>query len=383
MRSTNAVGHSIVQLQGRPGFAFSGSTTHASYPLKSKTIRLCPQNPSCRLTVCCFAIFAASPVFCGAVAVAFSGAARSGARPFGAPVCGVPATSGSAIVYLYGKRLVAKEYLDEAFTNFVSGCHFEGNVVYGTTMGIMAPFGDFRCYDTTFSNNVGYTSHITGGWSVNLRAPTYFEVDRCQFVGNTAASSGSGFHCEKGTMNDSMTNGWVRNSLFHKNYSVTSGGAACGMIQLGWTNTWISGCTIVSNYIYGGIWAAVNTSCTQSNCVANCIMYMNDTNSGTQYRDVNGSADKQPYFHNCFISNGKFTDNGCLGKDQDPGFVDIASGNLQLRRDSVCVDKGDNEPWMFAGKIPDLAGRPRISGSSVDIGCYEYCPILRFILSIR
>ena len=293
------------------------------------------------------------------------------------------ASGCNAIVYLYGKRLVAKEYLDEAFTNFVSGCHFEGNVVYGTTMGIMAPFGDFRCYDTTFSNNGGYTSHITGGWSVNLRAPTYFEVDRCQFVGNTAASSGSGFHCEKGTMNDSMTNGWVRNSLFHKNYSVTSGGAACGMIQLGWTNTWISGCTIVSNYIYGGIWAAVNTSCTQSNCVANCIMYMNDTNSGTQYRDVNGSADKQPYFHNCFISNGKFTDNGCLGKDQDPGFVDIASGNLQLRRDSVCVDKGDNEPWMFAGKIPDLAGRPRISGSSVDIGCYEYCPILRFILSIR
>lgn len=294
------------------------------------------------------------------------------------------ASGCDAIVYLHGKRLVAKEYLDESFTNFVSGCRFEGNVVYGTTMGIMAPFGDFRCYDTTFSNNVGYTSHTTGGWSVNLRAPTYFEVDRCQFVGNTTASPGSGFHCEKGTTNDSMTNGWVRNSLFYKNYSVTSLGASCGVIHLSWTNTWISGCSIVSNYIYGGIWAAVNTSCIQSNCIANCILYMNDSNSGAQYLDVDGSANKQPYFHNCFITNGKFTDNGCLGKDQDPGFVDIANGNLQLHKNSVCVNAGDNEPWMIAAT--DVRGNrkfQRIENNIVDIGCYEYRPQSAFLLMFK
>ena len=56
---------------------------------------------------------------------------------------------------------------------------------------------------------------------------------------------------------------------------------------------------------------------------------------------------------------------------EDPLFADRAAGNLRLLRRSPCIDAGDDAgvpPWL----IVDKDGNPRISGSHVDMGAFEF-----------
>ena len=53
----------------------------------------------------------------------------------------------------------------------------------------------------------------------------------------------------------------------------------------------------------------------------------------------------------------------------DPGFTDAANGDFSLVSTSILVDKGSNERSTVEY---DVAGNARISGTTVDIGCYEY-----------
>jgi len=54
----------------------------------------------------------------------------------------------------------------------------------------------------------------------------------------------------------------------------------------------------------------------------------------------------------------------------DPLFADAVNNNYQLSADSPCIDKGTNA----IDSLPesDLLGNPRIVGSAIDIGAYEY-----------
>jgi hypothetical protein len=52
-----------------------------------------------------------------------------------------------------------------------------------------------------------------------------------------------------------------------------------------------------------------------------------------------------------------------------PLFVDRAGANFRLQSNSPCIDAGNNS---YVVATADLDGRPRIVGSRVDIGAYEY-----------
>ncbi len=59
--------------------------------------------------------------------------------------------------------------------------------------------------------------------------------------------------------------------------------------------------------------------------------------------------------------------------DRDPLFSDPLNGDYTLQLNSPCID-GGTEDLPFNLELPetDLAGNPRISGETVDIGCYEH-----------
>ena len=57
--------------------------------------------------------------------------------------------------------------------------------------------------------------------------------------------------------------------------------------------------------------------------------------------------------------------------NQDPMFVDADSGDLHLLADSPCIDTGSNDA-VPSGITTDLDGNPRITGTYVDMGAYEF-----------
>ena len=104
----------------------------------------------------------------------------------------------------------------------------------------------------------------------------------------------------------------------------------------------LNNCTVTGNSaqdIGGGVY---NSSLT------NCIVYFNSAPSRSNVDFVSIPA-------HCWTS--------------DPLFIDYAGGNLRLQSNSPCINAGDS---AFVPAGPDLDGNPRIVGSTVDIGAYEY-----------
>jgi len=72
------------------------------------------------------------------------------------------------------------------------------------------------------------------------------------------------------------------------------------------------------------------------------------------------------------------TGGGLILAGKDPLFVDVTGGNLHLQAGSPCINVGSNT-FFAAGQTPnlssvttDLDGNPRIVGSAIDLGAYEY-----------
>jgi len=53
----------------------------------------------------------------------------------------------------------------------------------------------------------------------------------------------------------------------------------------------------------------------------------------------------------------------------NPAFVNPAVGDFRLQANSPCINAGNN---AYAVGTSDLAGNPRISGGTVDVGAYEF-----------
>ncbi|MCS6999187.1 MAG: hypothetical protein N2648_01110 [Aquificaceae bacterium] len=55
----------------------------------------------------------------------------------------------------------------------------------------------------------------------------------------------------------------------------------------------------------------------------------------------------------------------------DPRFMNASAGDFRLQAGSPCIDKGHNSPLRGLPQV-DKAGNPRVVGSVVDIGTYEF-----------
>ena len=144
-------------------------------------------------------------------------------------------------------------------------------------------------------------------------------------------------------------------------------------------NTTFSNTLIASNEFYDSYMVG---GCSFWNCtIADNVLSLNSTSSDNRY--VNCILR-----NNCDVcwdrggwsteivpidryTTGTFT--ATYKKNKNPRFVDAGSGNYRLRKESPCIGMGkvsDTIRKKIGAK--DLAGRKRIRGGAVDMGCYEY-----------
>ena len=158
-------------------------------------------------------------------------------------------------------------------------------------------------------------------------------ISNCTLRGNSAGLSGGGAYYAKlyNCLLVGNTGGWQ------------AGGAYAGSL---------GNCTIVSNYSGSNGGGGVK----DTDGLTNCISWGNDKADNTPrptYSCGQGAS---------YNSGSNFTNN--------PQFVDSASGNYRLRKESPCVNTGTNGTWTTGAF--DLDGRPRVRDGTVDRGCYEY-----------
>ena len=109
----------------------------------------------------------------------------------------------------------------------------------------------------------------------------------------------------------------------------------------------------------------------------NCAIWGNVTKPGdTQYYVWHGTAAS---YVNCYS---ELTINETSPAIVDPGFTDVAEIDYSLTKSSPLINRGTD--YAAAGGISefDIAGKPRLIGSKVDIGCYE-SPSRHLVIIVR
>jgi hypothetical protein len=207
-----------------------------------------------------------------------------------------------------------------------------------------------------------------GIYAANGGAPAAIIIN-CIIEGNVAVYNGAdggggGIYDDCGSKHLLVQNCLIRHNVTSGSiYNLYGGG---GIFTRSWL-TYVSSCTIVSNYSDkggGGISACTGSQLLQ---VDNSIIYFNQsgTASLSNYYNASGS------YSNCCSA--PALSPGPNNITANPQFVDWTSGNYRLSQGSPCINAGANT-FVTTNMPTDLDGHSRIDHYSgiVDMGCYEY-----------
>jgi len=265
---------------------------------------------------------------------------------------------------------------------------FSGNSSTGTGGGLHNFNGGSTLTNVTF---IGNTSADGGGMYSDGGSPTLMEVT---FRLNSATDEGGGMSAE----GDSTT---LINVIFDSNSAARGGGLRAGPGKGALTNAifdsnsantgggvelaGVGGVWIVTNATFSGNYAsiaggALHYLSTESPQIINTIMWGDDAPSGPEIRGRATAA--RPVVSYSLIEGcggsgaGWISSNGIDGGnniDTDPFLKgsDFPDTPLALYSSSPALNAGDN--FAVPGTITtDIEGSPRVFGSSVDMGAYEY-----------
>ena len=277
-----------------------------------------------------------------------------------------------------------------------------------------------RCLDLRYAGTLVRGFTLTGatltnagdasGAGVRIAQGTLRE---CVVVSNTAGEAGGGISVENGLVQDcviygnaapqfgggiALAAGLVENSIIHNNRGGWAGGGLVlqgpGMVRsclivsnvtpadpvpvagnqrigggaiFALSCGTLESCTIADNYSgndAGGIYSIDFFGAGQTALLVNTILYGNVAASNAP----NYAGGTLWFDHCCLQPAPAPTQDGGSNLTLNPLFA----GGFQLTFASPCRDAGVTQTWM-AGAT-DLAGNPRMTGASVDMGAYEFVP---------
>ncbi len=204
---------------------------------------------------------------------------------------------------------------------------------------------------------------VNGPSETWIAGELYSTKIRCAYISN--GGSLVGFELSTGQSYNGggvyMNGGSLSNCVVKDCLADNTGG---GVYALG--SPVISQCTFFDN----GSWGSYSYSQVDGGRLYNCSI-LGNTSCGTAVNSIiwnTGRAPASEGFTNCCTD--WATGVNCI--TNDPLFISTTYGSedLRLQPGSPCIDAGLNQPWMAAAT--DLDGKPRILGTTVDIGAYEF-----------
>ncbi|MCL2104889.1 MAG: DUF5123 domain-containing protein [Kiritimatiellaeota bacterium] len=262
--------------------------------------------------------------------------------------------------------------------------------VEGADMTIIDGGGTNRCAmlgpeDYADTVLIGFT--LTNGWAeVSGGGAHAGALHNCIISGNTAKWNGGGTYCsvlincvlsgnrtgvDVPGFGGGMFGGTANRCVLSGNQAGTVGGGAYF--------TTLINCEVSGNTATGGGGGVSN--CTLFNCTLSGNRAGNG--GGAEFSSLNnciawGNLDWGTTTNNCFNCSFLYScttplPTGMGNIEADPLFVDAANGDYRLLEDSPCIDAGSND---YVYWDDDLDGSPRIHNGMVDMGAYEFSPVL-------
>ncbi len=243
-----------------------------------------------------------------------------------------------------------------------------GGVIYGTVVGSVlrsnsaGQYGGGGCACSVVDCVVeGNTAPGGGGLYDSVAVG-------CRLTRNTATSSSDTYYYGGGAYL-----GTLDRCTIEENCAEMGSGAASATVR---------DCLIVRNgrsHSGGGLYVGSADNCT---IIDNAASF----GSGTYKTTVRNCIVWGDSFADCFWGNVTYTCAGILYQTTGgegntasaPLFVAADSNDYRLQGTSPCIDAGTNASWMIG--VGDLEGNPRILNGTVDMGAYEYVPLVSLIV---
>ncbi len=236
----------------------------------------------------------------------------------------------------------------------VTNCIISGNTATSDGGGVYITTPDghaavARVVNSTIRGNIAYDR---GGGVFLVRGLSAASAQN-SIISYNLSSQGGGVEVLEGCT--------VRNCLIMGNAAVaTYGGGVSVQFNGRVENSTIVGNT--ANTTGGGVIAP------NGGTVLNCIIYYNENH------DVWGPLTNSLYEVGSSTSGtGNITNSPPLFVSTGSGYgASHVPGDYRLTAESPAINAGQNQGWM-SGAV-DLAGNPRINGTTVDMGAYEFTP---------
>jgi len=289
----------------------------------------------------------------------------------------------------------------ESVTATVSNCIVIGNLgggggggAYGGTLMDCTINNNSANSGGGAENSILNNCTLSGNWTDNSGGGAESCIlNHCTLTGNSARLGGGG--ASDSTLNFCTLDGNLAYAI--EKFGGFGGGAA---------SSTLNNCTIRSNSAAGGWWEADGYGGGAADCIVNnCTLSGNSAGSGggaafgtlnsctlTENSASRGGGAYAGAMNNCilFYNNASVDSNyhqdpfdgspnycctmpmptnGIGNFTNSPLFIDATNGDFRLQPNSPCINAGANN---YVTTSTDLDGKPRISGTTVDVGAYEF-----------